>query len=154
MTSDVRAELDYDAYMAMIACAIRFDGYRWAEETGRGHDWLWAALTRFRSHLTLSEDHEENLATFFALQRSIRNDEGSCLALPDDYIAFRLLFLALYRTPVPKRFVHPDYDREWRRQKGRRETIAAIARSEIIALAAARAGIMSGIEGASGCGDS
>lgn|GEM_PF-4105873 len=141
-TTDVRDELNEEAYWGMIDCALRFDGYRWAEESGKGTDYLWQLLERFSKSLTLSDDHEENLATFFILQRDIRNDEASHLSPPDTYIAFRLLYLALYEKPVPRRYVYPESDRAWRRRKGRREALAAVARREIVALSAARAEIL------------
>lgn len=115
------------------AFALRFDGYAYA--ASRGHDGLlaeWAG--RFVATLQLADVEEENHATFFALQRFLGKWGGETLAEESrEHLAYRFLFLHLYRAEIPPEFV-PEWSVGGMRDLdlGRLELIAARVREQMI----------------------
>jgi hypothetical protein len=117
---------------AMITCALRFDGYGYADR--RGDDELLAALAdRFVETLTMSEDQAENHAAFFCLQRFLFKWGGENLPpTSPEHVAFLLLFLHLYRAEVEPLLRLEEYWERWRvRYEERAERFAAEVRSAI-----------------------
>lgn len=105
----------------LIACALRFDGYRYAEETGlNGPDGdgrgLAALADPVVKTLELYPEPLDNLAAFFTLQRFLYKWGGERLtAFSREHLAFRLLFLDVYRQDIPERFRFEPYYSDWER---------------------------------------
>jgi hypothetical protein len=106
--------LSNQAEEALISCALRFDGYAYAQR--RGDDQILATLSnRFIDSFRTFDDPLENLAAFFALQRFLYKWGGEYLTESSrEHVAFRLLFLHLYRAEIGPEFTHEEYDRRWR----------------------------------------
>ena len=124
---------EVDAFLAGFA--LRFDGYACA--ASRGRDALLAEWsTRFVRTLQLADDPLEDHAAFFALQRYLTKWGGEALSEQSrEHLAYRLLFLHLYRTPAPAAFALGDGARHLRDlDLGRLEAVAARVREQLIAL--------------------
>lgn len=88
----------------MAACALRFDGYAYAQSRAEGG--LLVELTRrFEDTLVFSEIEEENHAAFFAFQRYLCKWGGESLG-PESrsHFAYRTLFIRLHAIPVPQQW--------------------------------------------------
>jgi len=115
-------------------CALRVDGYRLMEDIIRerrdpslGFPEFVAPLVKTR---VFHEDDKLNFLVFFGLQRSLGKWEGVYDGPDSDrHIAFRLLFLHLYRMPVPRGYELDDYPRRWEAHFAHRaEEVAALIR--------------------------
>ena len=108
-----------DVEEALCVCSLRFDGYRWLEAHRPGEN-----LTDFRLYvdpivdtLRLHSDDDLNFAACFALQRFLCKWGGEMLPPESrEHVAWRYLFLHLYRQEVPVRFRHPEYAERWDRE--------------------------------------
>lgn len=99
------------------ACALRFDGYRYGEETGFGMGRANAALEHFYETGEWDAGEMERLTTFFLMQRRFRwqncglgweeEDTNS-----DEWRAYRTLFLELCERPIPDHY-KTTYYAEW-----------------------------------------
>ena len=124
---------DDEVNASLAGLALRFDGYAYA--ASRGSEQLlktWAE--RFVRTLRAADDPHEDHAAFFALQRHLSKWGGEALSEQSrEHLAYRLLFLHLYRIPAPPEFVlgggelHRDLD------PGRLEAVAARVREQLIA---------------------
>jgi hypothetical protein len=97
----------------LICCALRFDGYAYAEATGLTFP---EATDRLVDDDVWPEGREERLAVFFALQRYLYKwggeyepREGKC------WRVFRTLFLDLHDAEIPARFRLAEYAEKWDR---------------------------------------
>ena len=91
----------------LICCALRFDGYAYAEATGLI---LSEATDRLVADGVWPESREERLAVFFALQRYLGKwggerepSNGKC------WRVFRTLFLDLHDAEIPERYRKAEY---------------------------------------------
>lgn len=97
----------------MTTCALRFDGWKFFEE--RDDEQIFVTLTdRFVTTLRVSSDPNENHAAFFALQRYLCKWGGE--QLPEfsrEHMAFRYLFLHLYRAEIEPSLRCLEYWERW-----------------------------------------
>jgi hypothetical protein len=103
------AYLNEDAILT--CCALRFDGYKYAEEQGFQSDAL------VDQYLQTSKWHGtelELLATFFHLQRALFK-WGLVYETSESpyWRAFRELFLQLYSAEIPEQYQMTEYYGEW-----------------------------------------
>lgn len=107
-------------------CALRFDGHAYAESRKRP-DLLPELTGRFVKTLKFSSDRNNNLAAFFALQRFLGKWGGEMLPESSrDWIAFKFLYLHLYRVDIPSEFRLAEHHASWaRRHAHRAERVAA-----------------------------
>lgn len=122
---------------AMIACALRFDGYAYAAAVGgvSEHE-PGAVLARLAKQVVdkqeLHADDLDNFGAAFWLQRFLCKWGGEYLPTTDrHHVAWRLTFLHLYRQETPQRYLHPECDAKWRRYAADREQYAAICRATL-----------------------
>ena len=99
-------------------CALRLDGWRLMDDIAREQRIDSGNFTPFVTPVVeervFHEDERLNFLAFFALQRSLGKWEGVYDGPDSDsHIAFRLLFLHLYRQPVPRGYEYADYARRW-----------------------------------------
>ncbi len=117
-----------DITEAQITCALRFDGYKYAESKGKELAQFSRSVVKTLNFYNVQED---NFTAFFALQRFLfkwggeRNTKYS-----EEHIAFDLLFLHLYKLEVPSCFANQGYVSRWNRDfKDSAETTAAFVRN-------------------------
>lgn len=120
----------------LITCALRFDGYRYAEASGldgpEGEGPGLAALSvPLVKSLELYPNPLDNFAAFFALQRFLYKWGGEHLtAFSREHLALRFLFLDVYRLEVPDEYRVESYCDEWsRKYAADRERLAAAIRA-------------------------
>ena len=124
----------------MDTCALRFDGYKYEAHCGgrMGPDKadFPTLVERVETTMEFYEDPLDNFAVFFALQRSLGKWGGEQLPWDDPArVAFRLLFLHLYREEVPERFrfVGQSWYGEWQvKYQPHREQLAAYVRKHLL----------------------
>jgi hypothetical protein len=120
-------------------CALRFDGYKYAEEVGHrfGPEKLSspALLDKMVVDRKFCPELMDNLWAFFALQRSLGKWGGEYLTTySDEHVLFKLLFLHLYTEEIPERYRMPHLDsyEKWESDyRPFREELAAIVRSSL-----------------------
>jgi hypothetical protein len=100
---------------ALMWCALRVDGWRLLMEI-EGRDT--GDFSRFVDPVVkerqLHEDDRLNHLAFFALQRYLGKWGGEDRTpYSDEQIAYRFLFLHLYRQPVPRGFESQDFPPRW-----------------------------------------
>lgn len=95
----------------LVACALRFDGYRYEQWSGRK---LVDLVETFETTFRLDDDERANHAAFFALQRFLYKWGGEQLG-PDarERQAFAFLFLHLYRLEIDPSDAMEGYDKAW-----------------------------------------
>jgi hypothetical protein len=120
----------------LITCALRFDGYKYKDATGIGSsDGFLSGLMELSEpvveRLELHSDPDRNHAAFFALQRFLYKWGGDYLSISSrEHLAFRFLFLDLYKRDVPAEFRHQEYWERWqKRYEPRKEHYAGIIRN-------------------------
>lgn len=98
----------------MITCALRFDGYKYAEETGTDLGKLMKRVQRKRvGKLTELENH----AVYFALQRYLHKWGGERLSRRSNvWRIFRELFFQVAELEVPKEFQDKLYQEQWEKK--------------------------------------
>ena len=95
----------------LVACALRFDGYRYLDDHPFDHS---QALDDFYRTGEWRLSQLEQLAVFFMLQRFLYKWGGEMLARTSAvWRAFRSLFLLVYKYEIPERFRHHDYFDAW-----------------------------------------
>lgn len=95
----------------LFTCALRFDGYRFQDETGQD---LQAMLAALIERDVMPADHNQRLAVFFLLQRGLGKWGLERATADSNYWGvFRRLFLAIHDRPVPERYAAPEYMQEW-----------------------------------------
>ena len=116
---------------ALMWCALRLDGWRLLEEvegqdTGDFSPYVDPIVKERRLH----EDDRLNHIAFFALQRYLGKFGGEDRTpYSDEHIAYRFLFLHLYRQPVPRGFESEEFTSRWEEEFApRAEEIAAEVR--------------------------
>lgn len=117
------------------AFALRFDGYKYAASRG-GDDSLRRWTERFVATLRMAPQTNVNHAAFFALQHFLGKWGGEMLSIESrEHLAYRLLFLHLYRAEVPAKYALAD-GRMWlaKLDLTRLERVAARVREQLIAL--------------------
>jgi hypothetical protein len=121
---------------AMTVCALRFDGYRYEEDSGLSTPDATGAGLRgliepVVETLVFYADDNANFAVFFGLQRYLHKWGGDhCTKYSEEHIAYDWLFLHLYRKDVPAAFRHSEYYIRWRREyEERQEEIAGFVRN-------------------------
>jgi hypothetical protein len=109
-------------------CALRLDGWRLLKEvegqdTGDFSPYVDLIVKERRLH----QDDRLNHLAFFALQRYLGKFGGEDRTpYSDEHIAYRFLFLHLYRQPVPRGFESQDFPPRWNEDFApRAEEIAA-----------------------------
>lgn len=127
--------LPRDVFDTLIACSLRFDGYKWLEARHPGAD------ANFRQYvdpivdtLRLHADQEANFAACFALQRFLCKWGGEMLP-PEGrhHAAWRYLFLHLYSQEVPAEFRAPESFHHWERDHAAKaHPHAAIVRETLL----------------------
>jgi hypothetical protein len=125
-------------------CALRFDGYLYQQNCGSrmGPDKVDfpELVDRVEKTLELYEDQLDNFAVFFALQRWLGKWGGETSSNDDPArVAYRFLFLHLYREEIPERFQWREqtWYTEWERQyKPYQEELAGWVRRNAILKAA------------------
>ncbi|MFN7931370.1 MAG: hypothetical protein U0Y68_26255 [Blastocatellia bacterium] len=120
------SESDYPGRFWPITwnCALRFDGYRYAETCGNadnGNSWLYDVAQAFVETHSLSADPLENWAVFFSLQRRIGH---AIMIEPEEKRAFLMMFIHLYQESTPAGFIKTEYQRQWERDLLQAETVA------------------------------
>ncbi|MBC7929963.1 MAG: hypothetical protein H7Z38_05280 [Rubrivivax sp.] len=101
---------DFDESQIISACAQRFDGWRFIEDTGFNPD---VALSYFFETGLWDATREELLATFFVLARAFR---WSLEYEPNHgryWRAYRTLFLSLCGESVTEKYKHSALHDEW-----------------------------------------
>ncbi len=123
-----------DVNEVLVALALRFDGYKYVETRG-GDKSLSCWSEQYVRTLKMSSHPNKNHAIFFILQRFLYKWGGETLSNESRHqLAFRLLFLHLYRDPVP-----PKYAANWSTPEpgtldpAHVERVAAHVRTQIIA---------------------
>jgi hypothetical protein len=96
----------------MFPCALRFDGYTYAEQTGKD---IGVLADRVCQRQRLLRSQGDNFAAFFSLQRWLGKWGGEASAVTSDgFRAFVLLFFALCERPIPAGFpCFEEYARKW-----------------------------------------
>lgn len=99
----------------LICCALRFDGYRYREETPSfSPD---EVVTNFLNTGEWQASDLELLASFFFLQRSLCKWALVYEPLDGKYWqAFRLLFLRVNHLEIPENYQHQEYCQQWDRE--------------------------------------
>ena len=125
---------DEEVDAALMAFALRFDGDSYAESRGGG-EILGKWTNRFVATLRMADQPNKNHSAFFMLQRYLSKWGGEMLSDESrEHLAFRLLFLHLYREKVPRRFsLNLGEDLMRKLDLGRVEAVAARVREQIIA---------------------
>ena len=101
---------DFNESQILSACAQRFDGWKFIEDTGFEPD---EVLNYFFETGVWDAQRDELLAVFFILARAFRwNLEYEPLE-GRYWRAYRVLFFALCTKPVPKKYRHPTLYDEW-----------------------------------------
>lgn len=113
---------------ALMWCALRLDGWRLlveieGKDTGNCSPYVDPIVKERRLH----EDDRLNHLAFFALQRYLGKFGGEDRTpYSDEQIAYRFLFLHLYRQPVPRGFESRNFPPRWEEDFApRAEEIAA-----------------------------
>lgn len=113
---------------ALMWCALRLDGWRLlveieGKDTGNCSPYVDPIVNERRLH----EDDRLNHLAFFALQRYLGKFGGEYRTpYSDEQIAYRFLFLHLYRQPVPRGFESRNFPPRWEEEFApRAEEIAA-----------------------------
>lgn len=122
-------------------CALRFDGNGYMD-VAHQENWLppevdFQALDKeIIQSRTFYADEDKNAAVFFALQRYLGKWGGEQLPeSSDEQIAFKLLYLHLYKQETPDRFKHLDYERKWNAiSQQDREFVAEHIRTDLFTL--------------------
>jgi len=102
-------------HQALMWCALRLAGWRLLVEiegrdTGDFSPYVDPIVEKRRLH----EDDRLNHLAFFALQRYLGKFGGEDRTpYSDEQIAYRFLFLHLYRQPVPRGFESEDFPPRW-----------------------------------------
>jgi hypothetical protein len=118
----------------LINCALRFDG--WQYEIDRGLEnagGLSSLVEPVLEGRRFHSDPNDNLAAFFGIQRYLYKWGGEML-LPHsrEHVAFRLLFLDVYRYEIPEKYRKEPYWQEWEdKYRPRQEHYAAIIRETL-----------------------
>jgi len=121
-------------------CALRFDGYKYEKLCGgrMGPDKVNfpTLVERIENTMEFYEDPLDNFAAFFALQRGLGKWGGEQLPADDPArLAFRLLFLHLYREEIPGVFQwnEQSWAAEWKEKyEPHREQLAAYVRRHLV----------------------
>jgi hypothetical protein len=111
-------ELERNEDDVLIACALRFDGYRYGEQTGFCHGpdgWeLEEAGRRLLTDGPGALAPEEQLTLFFLLQRFLYKWGGEYEPRHGWYWRlFRSLYLLVYDYPVAAEYRHGEYTDRW-----------------------------------------
>jgi hypothetical protein len=97
---------------AKTICALRFDGYKYAEMEKL------AELSRRAETEFPFESDNDNFAAFFALQRYLYKGSGERLPLDHPlHQLFDRMFRQLAPLDIPLEFAHPEYVRKWQNYK-------------------------------------
>jgi len=128
----------------MQVCALRFNGYGWAESVGgKGDPKILSRLTdKFVDTLTLFPGTEKNFAVFFFMQRTFRHWGLGFLSYPDNELnrAAVFLFTELKEKQPPDNWSDPEMCRKWSGlPAAEREKAASAARRWLRAAAAGKA---------------
>ena len=95
----------------LTTCALRFQGWRYQEETGFDQA---AAFDRYFETGNWSLTDNEKLAAFFLLQRGL--SKWDLVTEPKQsrwWQAFRSLFLEVVHLPLPPKYRDDDYATRW-----------------------------------------
>lgn len=102
---------EYEPNDILIACALRFDGYKYVQDTGLQPKLV--AEEFFRTGRWDLSDADK-LANFFLLQRAL--GKWDLVYEPPNgrwWRAFRTLFFEVVNLPIPERYRMPRYYDEW-----------------------------------------
>lgn len=132
---------EMDAYRVMEIidyCALRFDGYTYLE-TAQRENMLPKDIGFPELNKPIIEDHafysdsNRNAAVFFALQRFLGKWGGE--QLPEsspERIAFKLLYLRLYKEDTSGIYRHEEFDEKWQAISDlERESVAKHLRTQL-----------------------
>lgn len=144
---DDTAPLDDELMRAgyvMQVCALRFNGYGWAESVGgKGDTKILSRLTdEFVDALTLFPETEKNFAVFLFMQRTFRHWGLGFLSYPDDAMsrAAVFLFVELKEKQPPGPWADPEMCGKWAGYPGAEiEQAASAARRWLLAAASGKA---------------
>ena len=127
--------LPQEVQETLTVCSLRFDGDRWlAERHPDAADDFSPYAAPVVETLCLHADEEENFAACFGLQRGLCKWGGEMLPpVSREHVAWRYLFLHLYRQPVPIRFRLHEYADRWERERTHLiEAHAALVRAALL----------------------
>lgn len=115
----------------LMTCALRFDGWQYEIDMGlENNGGLQSLVEPILEGRRLHPDPNDNLAAFFGIQRYLYKWGGDRLAPHSrEHVAFRLLFLDVYRYEIPEKYRKEPYWQEWEdAYRPRQEHYAAIIR--------------------------
>jgi hypothetical protein len=115
----------------LMNCALRFDGWQYEIDTGLYNNaGLQSLVEPILEGRRFHSDPNDNLAAFFGIQRYLYKWGGDRLAPHSrEHVAFRLLFLDVYRYEIPEKYRNEPYWQEWEdAYRPRQEHYAAIIR--------------------------
>jgi hypothetical protein len=104
-------EQPLDENAILTCCALRFDGYQYAQDHGFKPDEI---VEQFLQTGEWDGSEPKLLAAFFFLQRALF--KWSLVYEPENghyWRAFRELFLRLYAAEIPEQYRMADYYEEW-----------------------------------------
>lgn len=106
---------------SIATCALRFDGYKFAEARGNrfGPDQL--GMDDFVDSVERSREFPEDILechlVFFCMQRYLGKWGGEYLTeYSDEHTFFRLMFLHLYREEIPSEYREESWCIKWVRE--------------------------------------
>ena len=117
----------------LITCALRFEGYDYYGDNGGDEENPPEELERFNKYaISGLFDHSlnYNLYAFFRIQRWLyKSSDPSLTEFCDLHMAFRMLFLHLYKEEIPKKYRFSEYCDKWDKEfKPEREKYAQVIR--------------------------